>query len=96
MIAFDLSIRKGDFALVARARALGPALAVCGPSGAGKTSLLDAIAGLDPAARGRVEVDGVVLQDDEAGVNLPAHRRRIGYVFQDARLFPHLGVAGNL
>ena len=96
MIAFDLTIRKGDFTLAAKARATGPALAICGPSGAGKTSLLDALAGLDPAARGRIEVDGAVLQDDSAGVNLPAHRRRIGYVFQDARLFPHLGVAGNL
>ena len=72
-----------------------------GPSGVGKTSLLRAIAGLDPAARGRVSLDGVTWQDNGAGVaaarlNLAVHQRAVGMVFQDARLFPHLTVAQNL
>ena len=67
---------------------------VFGPSGAGKTLLLRAIAGLEHAAKGRVEVNGEVWQD--ASTRLPTHRRAIGYVFQESSLFPHLSVRGNL
>jgi molybdate transport system ATP-binding protein len=66
---------------------------IYGPSGSGKTSLLHTIAGLLPA-RGEVRVGDVNWQ--EAGSTLPPHRRSVGYVFQDSRLFPHLDVAGNL
>ncbi len=69
--------------------------AVFGPSGCGKTSLLRVIAGLEPAA-GRVAIDGEVWQDDATDVFVPTHRRDIGYVFQDAALFPHLTVRRNL
>jgi molybdate transport system ATP-binding protein len=68
--------------------------AIFGPSGSGKTTLLRVIAGLEREARGDVRFDGETWQS--ASVYLPAHRRRIGYVFQDARLFPHLTVEQNL
>lgn len=67
-----------------------------GASGSGKTTLLRAIAGLEPSAAGRVALGPRVWQDDAAGVRLPAWRRRIGYVFQEASLFEHLDVAGNI
>ncbi len=86
----------GDFALDASFASDSRVTAIFGPSGSGKTSVLNVIAGLLRPERGRVAVDGVVLLDTEAGIFLPPHRRRIGYVFQDGRLFPHLSVKGNL
>ncbi|XDA96952.1 molybdenum ABC transporter ATP-binding protein [Sulfitobacter sp. LCG007] len=75
----------------------GPGItALFGRSGAGKTTVINIIAGLMRPDRGRVAVNGRVLLDTGAGVFLPAHRRRLGYVFQDARLFPHLDVRQNL
>ena len=70
--------------------------AVFGPSGCGKTTLLRCIAGLTRPANGRVVVDGQVWQDDDAGIWRPTHRRPLGLVFQDAGLFEHLTVQGNL
>ena len=70
--------------------------ALFGHSGSGKTTCLRAIAGLERGARGRLEVNGEVWQDDAQGVFLPTHRRALGYVFQDAALFPHLSVRDNL
>lgn len=70
--------------------------AVFGPSGSGKTTLLRCLAGLERAATGSVEVNGEAWQDDARGIFLPAHRRSVGVVFQDAGLFPHLSVRGNL
>ena len=67
-----------------------------GPSGAGKTSVLNMIAGLIRPERGHVRVGGVTLFDADARVDLPPERRRAGYVFQDARLFPHKRVRANL
>jgi molybdate transport system ATP-binding protein len=88
--------RLGDFVLDASFESKGGLTAIFGPSGAGKTSILNVIAGLLRPERGRVIVDGVVLLDTGAGIFLPTHRRRIGYVFQESRLFPHLSVDGNL
>src|SRR5262245_44802143 len=68
--------------------------AIFGPSGSGKTTLLRVIAGLERDARGNVDFDGETWQSES--VHVPAHRRRIGYVFQDGRLFPHLTVEQNL
>jgi molybdate transport system ATP-binding protein len=68
--------------------------ALFGPSGSGKTTLLRCIAGLERGARGRLEIDGEVWQNDP--IFLPTHRRPLGYVFQEARLFPHLDVRRNL
>ena len=73
-----------------------PLTALVGPSGAGKTTVLNCIAGLRRPDRGRIAVDGTELFDSAAGVNLPPERRRAGYVVQDARLFPHLRVEANL
>ncbi|AXC50851.1 molybdenum ABC transporter ATP-binding protein [Paracoccus suum] len=69
---------------------------IFGHSGAGKTSIVNAVAGLLRPDVGRIVLDGTVLTDTKAGIMVPAHRRRIGYVFQDGRLFPHLTVRGNL
>lgn len=71
-------------------------LGVFGPSGAGKTTLLLLIAGLLRPKRGRIVLDDEVLFDAAKGTFVPPHRRRIGVVFQDSRLFPHLSVRGNL
>jgi molybdate transport system ATP-binding protein len=67
-----------------------------GPSGAGKTRTLDVVAGLLAPVTGLVAIDDEVLTDTARGVAVPPHRRRIGYVFQDSRLFPHLTVRQNL
>ncbi len=70
--------------------------ALFGRSGSGKTTVINAVAGLLRPDQGRIVAESVALLDTAAGVNLPPHRRRIGYVFQDARLFPHLTVRQNL
>ena len=70
--------------------------ALVGPSGVGKTSTLNAIAGLLSPRAGRIAVAGKVLFDSAAGIDLPPEQRRAGYVFQDARLFPHKRVSANL
>jgi len=70
--------------------------ALFGPSGAGKTSLLDAVAGLLRPREGRIVAGGEVLFDSAAGIDLPPERRACGYVFQDNRLFPHRRVRDNL
>lgn len=70
--------------------------ALFGPSGAGKSTCLRAIAGLDRAPGGFLEVDGEIWQDESRGIFRPTHRRALGYVFQEAGLFPHLSVRGNL
>lgn len=88
--------RLGDFALDASFKSVSRVTAIFGPSGSGKTSVLNIIAGLLRPQRGHVAVDGAVLLDTDTGIFLPPHRRRIGYVFQDGRLFPHLSVKGNL
>ena len=70
--------------------------ALFGHSGSGKTTLLRCVAGLEPAARGRLVVNGECWQDDARGIQVPTHRRALGYVFQEASLFPHLSVRRNL
>jgi molybdate transport system ATP-binding protein len=76
---------------------LGPGLtALVGPSGAGKTTLLNVVAGIVRPDRGVVQLNGRVLADSAAKIWVPPHRRRIGYVFQEPRLFPHLTVRQNL
>jgi molybdate transport system ATP-binding protein len=67
-----------------------------GHSGSGKTTLLRCIAGLEHAPQGFLEINGKVWQDSEKGMFVPTHKRSLGYVFQEANLFPHLSVAGNL
>jgi molybdate transport system ATP-binding protein len=96
MLEVDVNHRLGAFTLDARFTSEGRVTALFGRSGAGKTSLVNCLAGLIRPDRGRIVVDGHVLFDDRAGVCVPPHRRRIGYVFQEGRLFPHLTVRQNL
>ena len=88
--------RIGDFSLDAKLATDSRVTSIFGPSGAGKTTLVNVIAGLVRPKTGFVAVDGTVLLDTAAGIDVPAYARRIGYVFQDARLFPHLSVRQNL
>jgi molybdate transport system ATP-binding protein len=67
-----------------------------GNSGTGKTSIINLIAGLITPDRGRISLDGDILDDTATGLHIPPHKRRMGYVFQDARLFPHFSVRQNL
>jgi len=87
---------QGRFRLKASIRVAGGLTALFGRSGSGKTTLINAVAGLVRPRRGRIVADGAVLLDTQSGVFVPAHRRRIGYVFQEGRLFPHLTVRQNL
>ncbi|MGH1423847.1 MAG: molybdenum ABC transporter ATP-binding protein [Pseudooceanicola sp.] len=92
----EIGQRLGGFALDVAFDAPGGVTALFGQSGAGKTSVVNAIAGLSRPERARIVLGDRVLCDTSTGVWLTPHRRRIGYVFQDGRLFPHLSVAGNL
>ena len=96
MIAVDLHLRRGTFALDCAFESAARILALHGPSGAGKTTIAHLIAGLIRPDAGRIVVDGVTLLDTQAGVDLAPERRRIGVVFQDALLFPHLSVKSNI
>jgi molybdate transport system ATP-binding protein len=92
----DVSLTRGTFSLDVAFTA-GPGLtALFGRSGSGKTTVIDLVAGLARPDRGRIAVSGETLLDRERGIAVPAHRRRIGVVFQQARLLPHLSVRRNL
>jgi molybdate transport system ATP-binding protein len=96
MLRVDVSKQLGEFTLEASFTSEGRVTGLFGASGAGKTSLINMIAGLVKPDRGTIALDGETLDDSAAGLHVPPHRRRIGYVFQDARLFPHLNVSENL
>ena len=96
MLSVSITHRLGAFTLDAEFDSEGGLTALFGRSGAGKTSLVNAIAGLYRPNRGYVAIDGEVLTDTAIGRFVPAHRRRVGYVFQEGRLFPHLNVRRNL
>src|SRR3546814_16291788 len=88
----DIEAGVGAFCRGVRVEAGPGVTALFGRSGAGKTSVVNMIAGLMRPDRGRIVVDGTVLFDSDARVHLPPHRTGIGYVFQDSRLFPHRSV----
>ncbi len=97
MLRLSVVKRWGDFKLRAELDAPTPGVvALFGRSGCGKTTLINIISGLLQPEEGRVELDGVILTDTRERIRVPVEHRRIGYVFQDARLFPHLGVLANL
>jgi molybdate transport system ATP-binding protein len=95
-LAVDIRHRLGKFLLDARFATGGGLVALFGKSGSGKTSVVNVIAGLIRPEEGRVSVDGEQLLDTSRGLFVPTHRRRLGYVFQEGRLFPHLTVRQNL
>ncbi|WP_242125988.1 ATP-binding cassette domain-containing protein [Sphingobium sp. Sx8-8] len=97
-MSFDLSIDHavGDRRIRLDCRTQAGLVALFGPSGAGKTSILNMVAGIMTPDRGRIVVGGETLFDSETGVDIPPARRRAGYVFQDGRLFPHMRVRANL
>lgn len=92
----DIDHAREHFRLTARFSSAPGLTALFGRSGSGKSTLVDIIGGLIRPTRGRVAVDGQVLVDTDHRLFVPKHRRRIGYVFQDSRLFPHLSVRHNL
>jgi molybdate transport system ATP-binding protein len=96
MLRVDVSKQLGDFAIEASFASEGRVTGLFGASGAGKTSLINMIAGLLRPDRGIIAIDEEVLDDTARRLHVPVHRRRVGYVFQDARLFPHLDVRQNL
>ena len=96
MITCDIAKRLDDFSLDVSFEAGGGVTALFGRSGAGKSTIVKAIAGLVRPDRGRIEVGDAVLFDAGQRVDMPAHRRRAGVVFQDGRLFPHMSVKQNL
>ena len=96
MIEAQLALQRADFTLDVHLQLPGRGItALFGPSGCGKTTVLRSMAGLE-RARGRVTVNGQVWQDEATRQWLPTHQRALGYVFQEASLFPHLSVHGNL
>jgi len=95
MLTVEVEKRLGDFSIAAKFDAPDGVTALFGPSGSGKSSIVNMIAGLVRPDRGRIMYNGTLLFDS-SGVDEPPHRRHIGYVFQDGRLFPHLTVAQNL
>jgi len=96
MLRVDVAKQLGEFTLEASFESQGRVTGLFGASGAGKTSLVNMIAGLLRPDRGTIAIDGETLDDTAKGIHVPVYRRRIGYVFQDARLFPHLDVRQNL
>ena len=92
----DLNHSVGDFNLALKFQVPNGVSALFGRSGAGKTTLVNAVAGLITPQKGRIEIAGRAVFDAGRGLNIPPHQRGIGYVFQDPRLFPHMSVQRNL
>src|SRR5687768_14140106 len=96
MLRVEVSKQLGSFSVDVAFASEGRVTGLFGASGSGKTSLINMIAGLQTPDRGVISVDGEALDDTTQRFHIAVHRRRIGYVFQDARLFPHLDVRQNL
>lgn len=97
-MSFEIDVEKrlGDSRVALTLSAGAGVTVLFGPSGVGKTSVLSMVAGLLTPDRGTIRVGGETLFDSASGIDVPPERRRAGYVFQDARLFPHLRVRANL
>ncbi|PTX56942.1 molybdate transport system ATP-binding protein [Litoreibacter ponti] len=94
-VKVDIRHRFDGFSLETQFASEGGVTALFGPSGSGKTSIINALAGLLTPDEGRIEIGGRVLFDSAAGINVPTHKRRVGYVFQEPRLFPHMTARQN-
>jgi molybdate transport system ATP-binding protein len=96
VIGLDFRLWQGSFTLDISVRLDKPVTALFGPSGAGKTTVLDAIAGLRTPGSGSITINERVVFDSRSGINVPTHRRHVGYVAQDVALFPHMSVRKNV
>lgn len=96
MLKVEIKKQFGEFLLDAKFDSTGLATGLFGASGAGKTSLVNMIAGLVKPDQGKISLDNEALDDVTERIHVPPHLRRIGYVFQESRLFPHLSVRQNL
>lgn len=96
MIEFDLDLKRGNFQLQASLNTEASVIGLFGPSGSGKSTLLSLLTGSLQPQHGRIVVDGRCLLDTARHINIPVHQRRIGMVYQEGRLFPHLNVRHNL
>jgi molybdate transport system ATP-binding protein len=96
LLRFDCSLLQPDFRFDVLFEAGPGVLALFGPSGSGKSTVIRLLAGLERPDKGRIAVGDAVLVDTAKGLFVPPHRRRVGLVFQDARLLPHYSVSGNL
>ena len=95
-LSVQIAQKLDDFALDVAFEVQDGLTVLFSPSGSGKTTVINAVAGLSRPSQGRIEAQGRVLFDASRGVCLPAHRREIGYMFQEERLFPHMTVRKNL
>jgi len=96
MLDVDVTKQLGQLKLEVAFQSDSPVIGLFGPSGAGKSSIINMIAGLSKPDRGTIKIGSETVDDTAIGLHVPPHRRRIGYVFQDARLFPHRNVSQNL
>ena len=96
MIELDIHLEQGTFVLDVRQQLTARITALFGPSGAGKTTVLDAIAGLRSPGAGEISIGDRILFSHGRGINLPPHARHVGYVTQDVALFPHMNVRRNI
>ena len=96
MIEIDIEKQLGAFHLAVKFTADAPIVGLFGRSGSGKTSVINAIAGIAKPLRGFIRINDAVLFDAAQRIDLPPEKRRVGYVFQDSLLFPHLDVESNL
>ncbi|HTK13810.1 MAG TPA: molybdenum ABC transporter ATP-binding protein, partial [Xanthobacteraceae bacterium] len=96
MLSIDVTKQLGEFKLEAAFESDSRVTGLFGASGAGKSSIINMIAGLSKPNRGTITINSETMDDTARKLHVPPHRRRIGYVFQDARLFPHRSVAQNL
>ena len=93
----SLRVNRGNFSLNVDLRVEpGESVALLGPNGAGKSTAVSCIAGILELDTGRIEVDGVIVDEPAAGIRVPTENRHVGLVFQDYRLFPHLSVLENI
>ena len=95
-LSVDIQKVLGDFSVAVRFECAGGIIAIFGKSGAGKTSIVQMMAGLIRPQSGSIQFGDATVFDSTLGIDTPPHKRRVGYVFQDARLFPHMNVRRNL